>query len=168
MISNLLALAELGLICALFATVIFLAARSAFAGLAVVIATYLLFEVTSPKIIDYAGFAFGSVSIYPMDAASLALLFVGVPRLFLRDIAAPARIALVTLFLCLIAHVVWGAAEFGLQPAVDGSRDWLPVVSGIVYGATVTGWDRRLPTAIIATGCVVAAWSVISIMQHGL
>jgi hypothetical protein len=167
-ISDLLEIAQLGLIFALFAAIVFLAARSAFAGLAVVLATYLLFEVTSPRIIDYAGVAFGSISIYPMDVASLALLLVGVPRLFIRDLAGPARIALLTLVLCLLCHLVWGAVEFGLQPAIDSSRDWLPVVSGIVYGATVRGWDRRLPTAIIATGCALAAWSLVEVMRHGL
>ncbi len=68
----------------------------------------------------------------------------------------------------LAAHLTWGIAEFGVQSAVNHSRDWIPIVSGIVYGATVRTWDRRLPTAFIATGSLLAVLSLIGIVRHGL
>lgn len=168
MISKLLDLAQLGIFLASFAGIVFVISRSALAGAIVVLGAFLLFEATSPQMIENVVFTFGSVSVYPIDVTSLALLLVAVPRLFVLDIRGPARLVLAFVVLLLATHLVWGLAEFGVQRAVDHSRLWLPIVSGVVYGATVRAWDRRLPAAFIATGSILATLSVLGIARHGL
>ncbi len=168
MIGKLLDLAQLGILLASFAGIVFVISRSAIAGAIVVLGSFVLFKATSPNLIENVAFTFGSISVYPIDVTSLALLLVAVPRLFVLDIRGPARLVLVSVVVLLAAHLLWGIAEFGVQRAVDHSRDWLPIVSGVVYGATVRAWDRRLTTAFIATGSLLAAVSVLGIVRHGL
>jgi hypothetical protein len=167
-ITQIVQLAQLALACAGFVAIVFLVSRSAMAGATVVLMTFLLFEASPAPVGGNLVFQFGTISVYPGDVASLALLSVGTFRLITERIYGPAKIVLVTIVVFLFAHLVWGATEFGLQQATNSARIWFPIVSGIVFGATVQGWDRRLPTAFIATGCALAVLSIVGVFQHGL
>jgi hypothetical protein len=151
-----------------FAAVVLLVARSALAGACVVLVSFLLFEATSPPVGENVVFPLGSISVYPLDVATLALFAVGVWRLFSEDVYGPAKIALLALAVGVVAHLAWGVVDFGLEQASNYARLWFGIVSGIVYGATVKNWDRRLPAAIIATGGLLAVLSIFGILRHGL
>jgi hypothetical protein len=160
--------ALLVLACAVFGALVLLVSRSAMAGAGVALGAFVLFEATSPPIVSDLVFQQGSFSVHPMDVVSIALLSVGVWRLFSEEISGPVKVALLTIVLSLVAHLIWGAFEFGLQQATDYSRGWFTIVSGVVYAATVKDWDSRLPTAFIATGCLLAAVSIVQILRRGL
>jgi O-antigen ligase len=106
--------------------------------------------------------------VYPVDVTSLALLLVGTSRLFSMEIFGPAKLALLTLVVSLAVHLAWGAVDFGLQTATDHSRTWIPIISGVVYGATTRDWDRRLPSVFVVTGCSLAVFTIYEISRHGL
>ena len=166
--TQLLTAGELALALAAFVGLVVLVARSALAGLGAVLAVFVLFEITHQPLAGDVVIQFGSVSVYPVDVTSLALLLVGTSRLFSEEIYGPAKLALLTLVVGLVAHLVWGAVNFGLQSATDHSRTWIPIISGIVYAATTRDWDRRLPTVFIVTGCLLAVYAVYEISRHGL
>jgi hypothetical protein len=168
LIAPLFELVQLGLAAAAFGVIVVLVARSALAGAALVLGAFVISEATSPLILGGPIVQFGSLSIYVLDVSSLALLAVGITRLLTLDMYGPARVALATLVVLLAAHLAWGIVTFGTQSAINNSRLWLTIVSGIVYGATVRDWDSRLPTAVIATGCALAVWSIVEILRHGL
>lgn len=164
----LLQTAMLVLASAAFGTLVILVSRNPMAGAGVVLGAFVLLEATSPPIVQGLVLQQGPFSIQPFDVVSMALLSVGVWRLFTEEISGPMKLLLLAVVLSLVAHLVWGAVEFGVQQAVDYSRLWFLIVSGLVYGATVKDWDRRLPTAFIATGCFLAALSIVQIFRRGL
>jgi O-antigen ligase len=167
MITWVLGAGQLALAAAGFTAVVVLASRRAVAGLIIVLATFVLFEATAPPLLELT-VQFGSVSIYPIDVVSLALLSIGTWRLLTQELYGPAKIALLTLVFLLLSNLVWGIAEFGLEPATNGSRFWFPIVSGVVYGATARDWDRRFVTVLVGAGCLLAGLSIVRLLQHGL
>ena len=167
MIGQLLQAAQLVAAVVCFAGIVILVARSALAGAIIVLGTFLLFDATAPPLLELV-VQFGTTSVYPIDMVSLALLSVGTWRLVVEDIYGPAKIALVVLVVLLTTNLLWGVGEFGVEHATNQSRFWLTIISGVVYGATVRSWDRRLPTVFIVSGCFLAAVSIVRVFQHGL
>lgn len=159
---------QLVLGCSVFIALVFAVSRSALAGAGVALGAFVLFEATSPPVIQGLVFQQGSFSIYPLDLSAMALLTVGVWRLLANDISGPVRVALLTLVVSIVVHLAWGVVEFGVEQAIDYSRAWFAIASGIVFGATARNWDHRLPNAFIATGFLLAVLSVIQITRTGL
>lgn len=167
MIGQLLQLAQLALGVACFGAIVFAVARSALAAVVIVLATFVVFDATAPPLFDIV-VQFGSTSIYPRDVVAFALLTVGSWRLFTSGVDGPAKIPLAALVVLLAMSLLWGFAEFGVEHATNHARFWLAILSGLVFGATVKSWDRRVVTAFIAAGAFLAALSVIRVFQHGL
>ena len=168
MISQIVEVAQLAVSIVGFLAVVFLVWRSAIAGVVVALTAFVLFGATPIPLAGDLVFQFGSTSVYPLDVASLALLSVGSFRLLSGRIYGPAKVLLVTLVVLLLGHLIWGATEFGVEQAANHSRIFLPIISGVVFGATVKDWDRRLPTVFIIAGCCLAALSIVRVLQHGL
>jgi len=134
----------------------YLAIRNSAATVAVLVATWIL----TTAILDQVDVsrAFAGTRVTALDVMSAIIALVGVIRILVSGVLNPARGLTLLLFGLLIVHVARGVADFGLQSAVSGSRDWLYFGAALVYGSSVSPASSSAiwKILVVAGGCLAA------------
>lgn len=133
---------------------------------ALIVCSVATHDIVPPLAIQVTAAGF---NIVPLDVVTGIMLVNGVvgiaknraPRQLSRIVAV-----LVTLF---AIHLLWGAAEFGLQTAVTTLRPWLYVLGPLAYATQARPyWTRASFRPIVFTGVALAGYALVRVAQIGL
>jgi hypothetical protein len=110
----------------------------------------------------------GSTHIYPADAVAAVLLIA--TAIYLIRQPPPARIMfpLAVAGVMFTVNLALGVATFGLQHAVNESREWLYLLTTTAFVVAVGSWTPRFwrPWFVLAIGAMGLAW--LEVAKYGL
>ena len=132
------------------------------------LAVLFLTESATPVPLDTFLAKAGATHIYPADAVAVVLLIV--TTIYLIRQPPPARI----MFPLAVAggiftvNLALGVATFGLQHAVNESREWLYLLTTTAFVVAVGPWTSRFwrPWFALAIGVMGLAW--LGVARYGL
>ncbi len=111
----------------------------------------------------------GGYSVHGLDVVAFVMLGVGVVRLVSRNRPAWMSPGLVLIAVLFVAHLLWGAMEFGPQTAVNWLRPWLYFISPLVYAAyAVPQWTRASFRPLLAGAAFLSIYAFVRIADVGL
>jgi hypothetical protein len=110
----------------------------------------------------------GTTHIYPADAVAVVLL-IATPIYLIRQ-PPPARIMfpLAVAWVMFTVKLALGIATFGLQHAVNESREWLYFLTTTAFVVAAGPWTSRFwrPWYALALGMIGLAW--LGVAKHGV
>ncbi len=110
----------------------------------------------------------GTTHIYPADAVAVVLLIA--TAIYLIRQPPPARIMfpLAVAWVIFTVNLALGVATFGLQHAVNESREWLYLLTTTAFVVAAGPWTSRFwrPWYALAFGAMGLAW--LGVARHGL
>jgi hypothetical protein len=132
------------------------------------LAVLFLTEYATPLPLDASLVKTGTIHIYPADAVAVIMLIV--TAIYLIRQPPPTRI----MFPLAVAGVMYtvnlalGVATFGLQHAVNESREWLYLLTTTAFVIAVGPWTPRFwrPWFALALGMMGLAW--LGVARHGV
>jgi len=132
------------------------------------LAVLFLTEFATPVPLDTSLAKAGTTHIYPADAVAVVLLIV--TAIYLIRQPPPARIMfpLAVASVMFAVNLALGVATFGLQHAVNESREWLYLLTTTAFVVAAPPWTSRLwrPWYALALGAIGLAW--LGVAKHGL
>lgn len=164
MLGTLFTFAGAGAVCL---AMIYLALRSNTATLALLIAVWIATAALRDTV-DLS-VTISGVRVFGMDLICGSLACIGVWRILTTGIQDAVRAIALVLLVWVGLHIAWGAADHGVQTAVNDARDWVYFTSALLYAATVPdGWSRRAWELIAAAGLLLAAIAVPYFVVEGV
>jgi hypothetical protein len=110
----------------------------------------------------------GTTHIYPADVVAVVLLFA--TAIYLIRQPPPARIMfpLAVALVVFTVNLALGVATFGLQHAVNESREWLYLLITTAFVVAAAPWTSRFwrPWYALAFGAMGLAW--LGVAKHGV
>jgi hypothetical protein len=150
-----LLMAGVGLAIGLVCFVCIAVARSA-AAVVVLVGTWMATTALRDSI--DVSWTFGGTRVTALDVMCLIIAAVGVARIVGDGVRVLTRGLPLVLLGLLIVHVARGAADFGLQTAISGSRSWLYFGAALVYASSVPQvWTSAIWKILIVSGGCLAA-----------
>jgi hypothetical protein len=109
------------------------------------------------------------LTIYGLDVVIGLMFVIGAWRLVTRPNPPALFVPLAALSLFLVLHALWGLRTFGLQQAVNGSRDWLYFIGPLVFATQASpSWTRKSFMPWIVGATALSLYANISIARYGL
>jgi hypothetical protein len=131
------------------------------------VAVSLLTQSIIPRLELQVGLA--GMNVYGLDVVTALMLAIGVVRLLMESNHRSLVLPLAVLSALFATHVAIGAAEFGLEAAVNGSRSWLYFLGPLVYASQARPhWTRKSFLPLFVGAGALAAYGLIQIARHGL
>ena len=132
------------------------------------LAVLFLTEFATPLPLDTSLAKAGTTHIYPADAVAVVLLIA--TAIYLIRQPPPARIMfpLAVAWVMFTVNLALGVATFGLQHAVNESREWLYLLTTTAFVVAAGPWTSRFwrPWYALAFGAMGLAW--LGVARHGL
>jgi len=132
------------------------------------LAVLFLAEDATPLPLDTSLVKTGSLHIYPADAIAVVLLIA--TAIYLIRQPPPARIMfpLAVAGVMFTVNLALGVATFGLQHAVNESREWLYTLTTTAFVIAAGPWTPRFwrPWFVLALGTIGLAW--LGVARHGV
>jgi hypothetical protein len=127
-----------------------------------------LTESATPLPLDASLVKTGSIHIYPADGVAVIMLIV--TAIYLIRQPPPTRIMfpLGVAGAMFTVNLALGVATFGLQHAVNESREWLYLLTTTAFVIAVGSWTPRFwrPWFVLALGMIALAW--LGVARHGV
>jgi hypothetical protein len=132
------------------------------------LAVLFLIEFATPVPLDTSLVKAGTTHIYPADVVAVVLLIA--TAIYLIRQPPPARIMfpLAVAGVMFTVNLALGVATFGLQHAVNESREWLYLLTTTAFVIAVGSWTSRFwrPWFALALGMMGLAW--LGVARHGV
>lgn len=132
------------------------------------LAVLFLTEFATPIPLDASLVKAGATHIYPADAVAVVMLIV--TAIYLIRQPPPARIMfpLAVAWMIFTVNLALGVGVFGLQHAVNESREWLYLLTTTAFVVAAGSWTPRFwrPWFVLAVGAMGLAW--LGVAKHGL
>lgn len=136
-------------------------------GLWMLAALYATEEAT-PVPLDTSVLHSGSTHVYPADVLSVVMLLATLVFVIRRPPPARIMVPLSAAGAVFTVNLYRGVAQFGLQHAVNESREWLYFLVAIAFVVTAGPWDSRFwrPWFGLAVALTGLAW--LGLARDGL
>lgn len=145
----------------------FLFVRSATAALWTLAAMFVVTQAIVPPV--ELSMTLAGITVHVLDIVCGLMFAIGVFRLVTLPTPPAIALPLATLSFLFVAHVTWGAANFGLQAAVHPSRLWLYMLGPLVFFAHAPSMaSRRAFVPLVATAVALALFAFAQIARFGL
>jgi hypothetical protein len=132
------------------------------------VAILFLAEFATPVPLDTSLVKAGTTHIYPADVVAVVLLIA--TAIYLVRQPPPARIMfpLAVAWVMFTVNLALGVATFGLQHAVNESREWLYLLTATAFVVATGPWTPRFwrPWYALAFGAMGLAW--LGVARHGV
>ncbi len=111
----------------------------------------------------------GSVTVRAADIVAASLLLLGGIGAFKGRLPKPVALPLSLLVVLVLVHALRGVQAYGLQPAINSSREWIYFVAAALFASSVAiPWDDRFLALIALGGGVVAAVAFAGMVSEGV
>jgi hypothetical protein len=145
----------------------FVLARSPVVGTVVLMAAYIPTQAIAEDV-DLT-LVVNGFSVYAVDVVASLMLAIGVKRLLTPHVERSLARPLLVLVALFAVHLLWGASQLGLQPAVSAGRAWLHFIGPLVYGVTaIPRWRRSSLGVFVVGALILSVYAFAFIARYGL